>query len=331
MNLNTKDCLLFAGLSILLLLTIILATKIGTTDINWAKFWQLNFTAVEKTIIFQLRLPRIILAVLVGSALATSGVTFQGLFKNSMADPYVIGISSGASLGATIAINYGFNNYYFGISLVSLFAFMGALLTVLVVYKLAEVGGQIPVGTLLLAGIALSFFLSALVSLLMILNQQGLEKVVYWLMGSLAASNWQEVKMVGVIAIIAWWIIYYFATDLNIMMLGDEAAHYLGVTVTKVKIILLVTVSLLTGIVVSVSGIIGFVGLIVPHIVRLLVGPNHRVLLPTSALVGGIFLVIADTLARTLLAPTEIPVGIITALCGSPFFIYLLQQKKVRF
>ncbi|MGM0502224.1 MAG: FecCD family ABC transporter permease [Bacillota bacterium] len=331
MNLTPRDGILIGLLFVLLVVTIIIAVQLGATSISWSSLWQWDFTAIEQTIIFQIRLPRIILAALVGSALATSGVTFQGLFKNSMADPYVIGISAGASLGAAIAINYGFNTYYYGISLVSLFAFAGALLTVIVVYKLAEVGGQVPVGTLLLAGIALSFFLSALVSLLMILNHQSLEQVVHWLMGSLSASNWQEVKMVAPIVILGWWVIYYFATDLNIMLLGDEAAHYLGVTVTKVKVILLVTASLLTGIVVSVSGVIGFIGLIVPHILRLLVGPNHRILLVTAAVVGGIFLIIADTLARTILAPTEIPVGIITALCGAPFFIYLLEQKKVRF
>lgn len=331
MNWNYKDIILIIVLLLILILTGVLATKWGSAPISWSQFWQWDLTEMQQTIILKLRLPRIVLAALVGIALASSGTTFQGLFKNSMADPYVIGISSGASLGAAIAINYGFDSYWGGISLVSLFSFIGALITVLIVYKLAEVGGRVPVGTLLLAGIALSFFLSALVSLIMILNQQSLQQIVYWLMGSLSASNWQEVRMVAPIVIIAWWIIYYFAEDLNIMLLGDETAHYLGVTVSKVKLILLVTASLLTGIAVSVSGIIGFVGLIIPHIVRLLTGPNHRILLPTSALVGGIFLIITDTAARTILAPTEIPVGIITALCGAPFFMYLLQQKEVRF
>lgn len=331
MNFNYKDGLLIIILLVVLVATAVFACNWGAAEISWAKFWQWELSKVQQTIILQLRLPRIVLTALVGIALASAGVTFQGLFKNSMADPYIIGISSGASLGAVIAINYGFNSYWHGISLVSLFAFVGALLTVLIVYKLAEMGGRIPVGTLLLAGIALSFFLSALVSLVMILNQKSLQQVVYWLMGSLSASNWQEVKMITPIIIIAWGIIYYFAEDLNIMLLGDERAHYLGVTVSKVKLILLVTASLLTGIAVSVSGVIGFVGLIIPHIVRLLTGPNHRLLLPTSALVGAIFLIITDTVARTILAPTEIPVGIITALCGAPFFIYLLQQKEVRF
>lgn len=331
MNMKLKDIILLIGLLLILISTIILSLQFGSADISWLKFLQGELKEVERTILFQLRLPRIILAALVGMALSSSGVTLQGLFKNSMADPYVIGISSGASLGAAVAINYGFNNYWHGISLVSLFSFVGALVTVIIVYKLAEVGGRIPVGTLLLAGIALSFFLSALVSLIMILNQQSLEQVVYWLMGSLSASNWQEVKMVAPVVLISWGIIYYFAEDLNIMLLGDEGAHYLGVSINKVKIILLVMSSFLTGIAVSVSGIIAFVGLIIPHLVRLLTGPNHGLLLPVSALVGGAFLVITDTLARTLLAPTEIPVGIITALCGAPFFIYLLQQKEVRF
>lgn len=290
-----------------------------------------------EVIIFRIRMPRIVLGILVGSGLAISGAAFQGLFKNPMADPYMIGISSGASLGATLAIVFKlsfavgvkvFGYQLFDISSVSLFAFVGALITVYVVYNLARVGGQVPITTLLLSGIAVGSFISAIVSLIMCLSTDSLHEVVFWIMGSLSNKGWPEVRMGLLGIVIGSAVIFVFARDLNVMLLGEEKAKHLGVEVETVKRILLVSGSLVVASAVSVSGVIGFVGLVIPHIVRLLVGPDHRTLLPASALIGSIFLIICDTIARTIIAPMEIPVGIVTSLFGGPFFIYLLRKGK---
>ncbi|MBU4265706.1 MAG: iron chelate uptake ABC transporter family permease subunit [Candidatus Altiarchaeales archaeon] len=275
---------------------------------------------VNKTIISHIRLPRIILAMLVGSALAVAGAAMQGLFKNPMADPYVIGISSGAAFGASIAIIAGIS--------VPILAFLGALGAVFLVYNIAIKNGKIAVETLLLSGIAIAAFFSATTSLLMYMAGENLHQIVFWLMGGLWASDWDKVMvafppiLLGIIGI------SIFSRDLNAMLLGEEPAQYLGIDVENVKRILLVLASLITGIAVSVSGIIGFVGLIIPHMVRIVVGPDNRILIPSCGLVGAIFLIWADVLARTIIAPTELPVGIIMALFGVPFFIYLLRSKK---
>jgi len=331
MEIKVKDILIIIILFMLLILSIIVALSLGTVKIPITAVIKGNLTIIEKTIIYKIRLPRILLASLVGMALATSGVVFQGIFKNVMADPYIIGISSGASLGVGLAINFGLIYYWRGISSLAFFAFLGAVITAFFVYNLAKTKGKVPISTLLLSGIAISFFLSALVSLLMILDSGNLQKVFYWLMGSLANSSWQEIKAILPGIIVGFLIVYFLADNLNILLLGEETAYYLGVEVEKVKLLLLLAGSLLASMAVSVSGIIGFIGLVIPHILRLILGPNHRILLPASALGGAIFLIVTDTIARTILAPTELPVGIITALCGAPFFIYLLQKRKVNF
>ena len=279
-------------------------------------------------IVFQVRLPRIVLAALVGGGLAMAGATYQGLLQNSMADPYVIGISAGASLGATLGIILRGKFVFFGLSTVTLMAFAGAVLTTFLVYNIARVGGRVPVATLLLAGIAVSSLLSAMVSFLMVLSSQSMHEIVYWMMGSLSGRSWAHVRASFPYMVIGGAVILFYSRELNLMLLGDEAAQQLGVNVEVVKAVLLTAGSLMAAAAVSVSGVIGFVGLIVPHIVRLLTGPDHRLLLPTTALTGAIFLVVADTLARTILAPAELPVGIITALTGAPFFLYLLRRHK---
>ncbi|MDI6902228.1 MAG: iron chelate uptake ABC transporter family permease subunit [Methanocellales archaeon] len=285
-----------------------------------------SWSVAEDTIIFQIRLPRIILGVFVGAALGVAGATMQGLFKNPMADPYIIGISSGAALGATFAIAFGLN--LLGIHTIPLMAFIFAVGAIFLVYNIASVGGKLPVGTLLLAGIAVSLFLSAITSFMMYISGEKLHGIVFWLMGGLWARSWDHVWMAVPWICLGSAIIYIFARDLNVMLLGEEPAQHLGIEVEILKKIMMVSASLIAAAAVAVSGIIGFVGLIIPHIMRILVGPDHRILLPGSALVGGIFLVWADTLARTIIAPTELPVGIITALFGGPFFIYLLRKRK---
>ncbi|MGM0370196.1 MAG: FecCD family ABC transporter permease [Bacillota bacterium] len=282
----------------------------------------------QQTIIYNIRLPRVLLAALVGLALATSGTVFQALLKNPMADPYVIGISSGASLGATGGMILDLEFEFLALNSIPLLAFLGALSTVFIVYNLAKEGNKISVGRLLLAGVAIGSFLSAIVSLLMVFNNDSMQQIVYWTMGSLSATGWQQVQMVWVYIIVAYFVVHIFAKDLNVLLLGNQTAESLGIEVEIIKRILLVTASLLAGAAVAGSGIIGFVGLIIPHLVRLLVGPDHRILIPSSALVGAIFLIVTDIVARTIIAPTEIPVGIITALLGGPFFLYLLTKKK---
>ncbi|WP_018247687.1 FecCD family ABC transporter permease [Orenia marismortui] len=335
--------LIIVGLVIFLILTLMLAVSLGAVKLPFFKLAKLiaskiplvkglinnqNDFEIMETIIFKVRLPRVLLAALVGVALATAGTLFQSLLKNPMADPYIIGISSGASLGASLGfiLKLNFDLYY--LNTIPLLAFIGALLTVFIVYNLAKYNHKISIATLLLAGVAVGSFLSAIVSLLMVFNDDSMHQIVFWTMGSLATSGWKEVQMVWLYIIIAYIIIYFLAKDLNLILLGEESAQSLGVEVEKLKKILLVVGSLLTGSAVAVGGLIGFIGLIVPHIVRLLVGSDHRILIPSSALVGAIFLILTDTLARTVIAPTEIPVGIITALFGAPFFLYLLKTKK---
>jgi iron complex transport system permease protein len=262
--------------------------------------------------------------VLVGSALAVAGAAMQGLFKNPMADPYVIGISSGAAFGATISIVLGVG----GVIFMPAMAFMGAISSAFLVYNIAKTDEGMQVETLLLSGIAVAIFFSALTSFSMYFAGENLHQIVFWIMGGLWARGWNHVA-VAAIPISAGIIgIYAFARDLNVMQLGEESALTLGIDIESVKKILLALSALIAGVAVSVSGIIGFVGLIIPHMARIVVGPDHRILIPVSALSGAIFLIFADSVARTVLSPAELPVGIITAFFGAPFFIYLLRKRK---
>lgn len=284
-----------------------------------------------EVIVWQVRLPRVFLAVVVGMALASAGAAFQGLFRNPMADPFVIGVSSGAAVGASLALFLSLSFSFMGLSSLTILGFIGALLTVLFVYNLARVDGYVAVSTLLLAGIATGSFLSAVVSLLIYFSRgvgDRMAAIVFWLMGGLGGANWSQVLSITPWVILGILVLVYYARDLNAMVLGEETAYNLGINVERTKKIILFTGSLLTAAAVSLTGIIGFVGLIVPHIVRLVIGADHRFLIPTSAIVGGLFLLLADTLARTILSPSEIPVGIITAFFGAPFFLFLLKKRK---
>lgn len=332
--------LIIISLTVILALTIILSAALGPANIPPSVILKIlaskisllnnpaNSLGIEETIVFEIRLPRIILAMLVGAALSVAGVTFQGLFKNPMADPYVIGVSSGAALGATLAVVLGLELEFFGLSSIPLMAFIGALTATFMVYNIAKVGHTLPVSTLLLSGIAVGSFLSAITMLIMMMAGERLHQIVFWLMGGLSARNWSHVKMVLPFIFLGTAIIYFFARDLNIMLLGEESAQHLGIEVKKLTKIMLVFASLIAAAAVSVSGLIGFIGLVVPHIMRILVGPDHRILLPSSAIAGSIILITSDTVARTAISSTEIPVGIITAFFGAPFFIYLLRKRK---
>ncbi|MDO9574015.1 MAG: iron chelate uptake ABC transporter family permease subunit [Candidatus Contubernalis sp.] len=325
--------------------SLVVTTTIGVAEISFlnvvrmiinriayfSQFIQKDWPSTWETIIFNMRLPRVVLGFIVGASLSIAGAAFQGLLRNPLADPYTIGVSSGAALGATVAIflqnSYGL--FFFGG--VPFFAFLGAIMALLFVYNLSKVGNNIPVVTLLLAGVVVSSFLSAVISLLMLSAGEHIRGIFFWLVGGLSLKTWSHVIMVLPYVIIGSSVIFYWSRDLNVILLGEEAASNLGIEVNRVKKIILVAASLITGAVVSVSGMIGFVGLIIPHAVRMIVGPDHRILIPTSALVGGIYLIWVDSLARTMMAPIEMPVGIITAFLGAPFFIYLLRTKRKDF
>lgn len=279
-------------------------------------------------VIFDIRLPRIFMAIIVGIALSGSGVIFQGIFRNPMADPYIIGVSAGAAFGATIGLIFAGAVRFASFSITSIFAFLGAIGVTFLVYNISKIKGKISVLTLLLSGVALSSLLSSIISFIMIYRTHDLAKVYFWIMGGLSNSSWANFLVIMPIIVVILIASSFFMRDLNVMSLGDERANQLGVQTNKIKQLLLILASIMTAAAVSVSGIIGFIGLITPHIMRIIVGPDHKVLYPSSAIAGGIVLLLSDTLARVLLSPREIPVGIITSIIGVPFFIYLLIKTK---
>lgn len=304
----------------------ILLSKLPFVDMNP------TWTSALETIILEIRLPRVLLAGLVGAALAIAGATYQGLFRNPLADPYLIGVAQGAALGAVVGFVLPIDWQGLGLGTVPLFAFIGALLSVAVVYTVARVGKVLPVTTLILAGVALGALLSSIVSYLIITSPEQLHGIMFWLMGSFSLTQWSEIKFVLPYMVVGVGVLLVYARSLNVMQLGEEQAQQLGTDVEKLKLILLVAATLVTAAAVSFVGIIGFVGIIIPHAVRLIWGPDHRFLLPLSVLVGAIFLILADIVARTVLAPSEVPIGVITAFCGAPFFLYLLRRRtKVLF
>ena len=284
-------------------------------------------TETEQVIILSLRFPRALLAGLVGAGLSVSGVIFQALLRNPLADPYILGVSSGSAVGAIVAILMGIGSFSFGIPLASS---AGALLTVLMVFFFGRQDGKIHPNALLLAGVVTSSFLSALIMFFISVSQrEELRTIIFWLMGDFSFASYQAVRMIVPYILSGIFVLYLLSRPLNLLLAGEENAVQLGVDVERLKLLSYFFASLITAAAVSVCGLIGFVGLIVPHSVRLLLGPDHRLLIPASALVGASFLIASDTLARVLLAPTELPVGVITAAFGGPFFIYLLRTRKV--
>jgi len=290
-----------------------------------------TWRVVDETIIFQIRLPRVIGGILVGAALATAGVLFQGLLRNPMADPYIIGTSAGAALGATVAMILPINLTFLGFGLVPATAFIGALATVILVYNLARVSGKTPIISMLLAGFVVSALLTAVMAFMMSISERlglNLHSVYSFLLGHISVTGWGQLAVVAPLIIGGIIGARFFAFHLNAFSLGEEGAAYLGIEVERDKVFILALGSLLAAAAVSISGLVGFVGLVVPHAIRMSLGPEHRLLLPASALAGGTFVVIADLLARVLLAPVEIPVGVVTANIGAPFFLYLLWRSR---
>ena len=291
-----------------------------------------TWPAVWETIIFEIRLPRVLLAALAGAALAQAGAVYQGLFRNPLADPYLIGVSAGAGLGATVAIAIGLPLRWGGLGSVSLLAFAGALGATVLVYAISRVGGRSSTVALILAGVAVGSLLSALTTFVLFRASDAFQTIhaLNWLMGSFSLASWAKVWVMGPTLVGGGALLWTFAHRLNVLQLDDDQASQLGIPVEATRLALIVIATLVTAVSVSVSGVVGFVGLLVPHAVRLVWGPDHRFLIPMAGLSGAVFVVLADTVARTLLSPTELPVGIVTAFFGAPFFLYLLRRYRPR-
>lgn len=325
------------GIMIVVLVVIsVISLRLGPVPIDFSSIWgvllsyigvDLSYGRTEGLVLHHLRIPRILLGALVGIALGTTGAVMQGLFRNPMADPGIIGVSAGGALGGVLAISVGITGT-FPLAL-PLCAFLGALMTSLFVYGIGLFGGSFNMATLLLAGVAVNSFIGALISaiLISIPNNDSLREVLFWLAGGIGGNGWTELQIVfpfifaGIVAFLI------FSRDLNALMMGSDEALTLGVNPVIIRPVFLVSAALITGAAVAVSGIIAFVGLVVPHIVRLICGPDNRILIPVSGIAGAIFVVLADTIARTVVQPAEYRVGIITAFVGAPFFIFLLIRN----
>ena len=287
-----------------------------------------DWPASYESIILQIRLPRVFLVALTGASLAVSGGTYQGLFRNALADPYLIGVASGAGLGAISAVAFEWDRSALGSYMIPLASFAGALLTVLLVYGLSRVGRSTPSTTLILAGVAIGTLATSLATFIMLSGNSQAVRVLSFLLGGYGGGGWDSVVAILPFAVFGFIVMLAYARPLNILLFDEDQARHLGIDVERVKTILIAAATLSTSAAVSFSGLIGFVGLVVPHTVRLLSGPDHRRLLPWSALAGAGFLMLADLFARTVMSPRELPVGIVTAIAGAPFFLYLLRRAK---
>lgn len=287
-----------------------------------------SVSTIDVAIVWDLRLARILLSILIGGGLAASGAAFQGLFRNPLADPFIVGASGGAALGATLAITLGLRWSGGGFGPVPLAAFVGALIAVLLAYSIAEAGGATPVVALLLAGSALSTLFSAVVALLMTLSDRNLHETYTWLLGGLSGRSWGHLGASWPYLVLGSLGLWLCARPLDALACGEETAQTLGLSVRRARLVIVILATLTTAAAVATGGIIGFVGLIAPHIARLFFGSSHARLIPASMLVGGLLMLLADGVARTILAPIELPVGIVTSVLGGPFFLYLLKSRQ---
>ncbi len=327
---------------LLLAVSIVVSLSIGSAGISIRDVWGIllhqlpwlannavPYTPTEIAIVTQVRLSRILLAVLVGACLALAGTGFQGVLRNPLADPYTLGVSSGSSVGASFIILFGLQSAL-GMWTIPLVAFVTGTITLLGVFWLSRNKGIIHIETLILSGVIIQSFLGAFVSFMVSMSEGVVNQILFWLMGSLAMRSWDHVYMLIPFLAIGFPLLLAYGQSLNLFVLGERHAAHLGIHVEKTKLIVLISSTLLTAAAVSVSGVIGFVGLVVPHLIRLLVGPDYRLITPLSAIGGGIFILWADTLARMALTPKEIPLGVVTALLGAPFFAYLLHRRKLK-
>ena len=322
----------------LLFISIILAVSIGSVKIEFSTVLAILLNQVglpvneiwtksEQVIIMQLRLPRVLMAIIIGAMLAVAGVAAQGLFRNPIVDPYIIGISSAAGSGAALTVVLGLASLL-GLMTIPLMSFLFALVAVLIIYKLSQTRYQLSMTVLLLSGIAISFFFSAFTSFILFFSEEHVHYILSYLMGRLWGTTWIDLYIVFLVMVPGILLLFFYGRDLNLMVFGDDAAQSVGVNIEQSKKVILILISLLTSTAVAFCGSIGFIGLIIPHLMRLLVGSDNRKLIPYSAVGGSLLLLWADVFARTLVPPLEIPVGILTSLLGGPFFIYLVIQKK---
>lgn len=340
MERKKKQVISILILIVLLLGIIIIALHLGTIKVpvlgGLQSIWQglgIPVTVTnplepeQEAVLWYIRMPRILIGLMVGASLALAGAVMQGIFSNPVADPGIMGVSAGASLGAVIAISLGLTSM--GMFYMPMFAFVGAFMAVSITILLTMRGGRVETATLLLAGVAISMLLGAFTSgILTLMNEYRLREFLFWMVGGLDFRRWEHVFLAIGPFLIGTTILITLGRQLNVLVLGDTEAKALGVPVMLYRLIFLFLASFITATAVCVSGAIGFVGLIIPHIVRILVGPDHRVLLPVSALAGALFLIFCDTLGRVLAAPSEIRVGIMTALLGAPYFLYLLRRVR---
>ncbi|CAJ1001984.1 Iron ABC transporter [Brevibacillus aydinogluensis] len=327
---------------LLLFFSVVVSLSLGAAHLPISQVWAIllhqlpvigqhvpaDWPASSEQIVMKVRFPRIMLAVLVGACLSLAGAGFQGVLRNPLADPYTLGVASGSAVGAAFFILFGFQFVLLGQWTVPIAAFLTGLVSLWAVLRLANTNGMFHVETLLLSGVVIQAFLGSLVSFMVSLSDQVVNEIVFWLMGSLAYRGWAFSSVLvpylggGLIVLAA------YSRTLNLFALGERQAAHLGVHVERTKLVVLCVSALLTAAAVSIAGVVGFVGLVVPHLVRLLVGPDYRLLLPLSVIYGAAYVLWADTLARTILAPTEIPLGVVTAFLGAPFFAYLLKKNK---
>ncbi|MBM4261882.1 MAG: iron ABC transporter permease [Deltaproteobacteria bacterium] len=304
------------------LAAIAIGLSIGPVSISMG-----NLSATDKEILFNLRLPRVLSAFLVGGGLALAGAIFQGLFRNPLADSYLLGVSSGASLGAAAAIVFRLASPVANFAAISFFAFIGSLAALALVFYFGQRNGAFSIFRLLLSGLGVGLFLSSLVAIFMLMAGEELKALIFFFLGGFSSSSWDTTWVSLACIPLAVVIACYFAPELNVLLLGEETAQSSGVRTGRVQLIYAVLAALLTSISVSIAGLIGFVGLIVPHMIRLLFGVDHRVLFPLTFFAGGIFLVLCDSAARTVIAPAELPVGIVTSLVGVPIFLFLVRKE----
>ncbi|MBP1629551.1 MAG: putative iron dicitrate transport system permease protein [Bacteroidetes bacterium] len=304
---------------------VFLGLVLGSVDIDIISYLKGEADQTTVYIINNIRLPRVLMSVLAGAGLAVCGAAYQAIFRNPLSDPYILGVSSGASLGASLAIVFGLEGLFFGISG---FAFAFALFTVWFIVKISSIGNRLHNTTLLLSGISINFLMASIISLLMVMNKESMDKIIFWTMGSMSSAKFSDLGIVLFFVLLGIVVIRIFAKELNILLTGSETARSLGVDVEKTKKIILFFSTLMIAVIVSYCGVIGFIGLIVPHIIRLLVGSDNRKIIPYSIFGGIIFTLIADILARTLISPSELPIGSITSIVGAPFFIFLLYNAK---
>ncbi|WP_146550201.1 FecCD family ABC transporter permease [Rummeliibacillus suwonensis] len=314
---------------IILCISIWLGISIGSVKVPISTLWNTGADETATNILWKIRMPRVILAGLVGAALAIAGAAFQGLLKNPLADPYTLGVSSGASVGAVVTLFFGITTPILGIYTLPTFSMIGALVSLFIVLGFAKlVDRMMKMETLILTGIIVSSFLSSIISLMIALTGEELRQIISWLMGSVSMRGWPYVKMIFPFIIFGSLMLWVNRRELNAMLFGEERAKYLGVNVKRSKRLLLLGGSILTGSAVAVSGTIGFVGLVVPHMTRLMFGADHRHLLPLSFINGASLLILCDLLARTIIAPTELPIGIITSFIGAPVFAYIFFRQR---